>query len=553
MYLSQILPSEAISHAPDIWGSSSKLDSPWRRAPVPSLPHKRWCWPCKLVKTYHLVRGAVLLVVVGGVWLLALCAVISPGPVVGTPTPTQRPKRSYCMYVHAGGPRYVALVVTMFASAPVVLGNIECPVSLANTLPRFSTCVGLRGLAMVRGCRSWVECVHRKNLRAKDFVKCIDSSDVHIVLDLDLHNHFRKALTWAANNAQPAGAGGGETVVEPDGLSGRSGNQAHASAPASSDAVAVSAVTTQSEGVAMRASSGALVTRASPAAPTGQGVATQGVSPAGDVVPRELSRGRQRPSQKRPRESGASAAGGAKRTFKKGRLLTDGDVVLDASAPFILPDASRSAAQQIEELEAQVHALQASVHALKARLRDEKKHRHAAALTSVCKGIDLEELKAILGRAGLTNFTPVAPTWLGIELTVFGIKHVHDTASKVLAASSCTPAGILRSMLLKVANPEEELRHVVLSRVVDYIHQESAHEWPAEQLTHLRGATALATVLTNESIRDLQFQQGELTLECMQVWLVVRLALAAVFKTLHGYGVLLFGCTHLALTACSIH
>ena len=457
------------------------------------------------------------------------------------------------MYVHASGPRLVALVVTMFASAASYVGQHRVSGLSREHFASLFQCVGVRGLALVRGCRSWVRCVHRKNLRAKDFVKCIDSSDVHIVLDLDLHNHFRKALTWAANNAQPAGAGGGETVVEPDGLSGRSGNQAHASAPASSDAVAVSAVTTQSEGVAMRASSGALVTRASPAAPTGQGVATQGVSPAGDVAPRQLSRGRQRPSQKRPRESGASAAGGAKRTFKKGRLLTDGDVVLDASAPFILPDASRSPAQQIEELEAQVHALQASVHALKARLRDEKKHRHAAALTSVCKGIDLEELKAILGRAGLTNFTPVAPTWLGIELTVFGIKHVHDTASKVLAASSCTPAGILRSMLLKVANPEEELRHVVLSRVVDYIHQESAHEWPTEQLTHLRGATALATVLTNESIRDLQFQQGELTLECMQVWPVVRLALAAVFKTLHGYGVLLFGCTHLALTACSIH
>ena len=102
-------------------------------------------------------------------------------------------------------------------------------------------------------------------------------------------------------------------------------------------------------------------------------------------------------------------------------------------------------------------------------------------------------------------------------------------------------------MLLKVANPEMELSSVVLSRVVDYIHQESAHEWPAEQLTHLRGAKALAAALTNESIRGWQFQHGKLTLECMQVWPVVRSALAAVFKTLHGYGALLFG----AHTSCA--
>ena len=102
-------------------------------------------------------------------------------------------------------------------------------------------------------------------------------------------------------------------------------------------------------------------------------------------------------------------------------------------------------------------------------------------------------------------------------------------------------------MLLKVAKPEMELSSVVLSRVVDYIHQESAHGWSAEQLTHLRGATALAAALTNESIRGWHLQHGELTLECMQVWPVVRSALAAVFKTLHGYGVLPFG----AHTSCA--
>ena len=92
-----------------------------------------------------------------------------------------------------------------------------------------------------------------------------------------------------------------------------------------------------------------------------------------------------------------------------------------------------------------------------------------------------------------------------------------------------------------------ELSSVVLSRVVDYIHQESAHGWSAEQLTHLRCATALAAALTNESIRGWHLQHGELTLECMQVWPVVRSALAAVFKTLHGYGVLPFG----AHTSCA--
>ena len=55
------------------------------------------------------------------------------------------------MYVHA------SLIGECCADGDNVLllrpvGNIECPVSLANTLPRFSTCVGLRGLALVRGC-----------------------------------------------------------------------------------------------------------------------------------------------------------------------------------------------------------------------------------------------------------------------------------------------------------------------------------------------------------------------------------------------------------------
>ena len=399
-------------------------------------------------------------------------------------------------------------------------------------------------------------------------MQCIDSSDVHIVLDLDLHNHFT-VPTGVANNAQRAGAGGrvgagagagvgagagggvdasaggGEAVGASDGLSSRSGYQAHASAAASSDtgehaaasAVRLSAATTQGEELALRASS---------AASTGHRVSSQGRSRARGVFPWQGSRERQRPSQKRSRESAAAAAGGFKRAPKKGRVLTDGHVVLDASARTALPDASPSAAQKIGELQAQVYALQA-------RLRHETKHRHAAALQSVCSGVNLQELNAILGRASMTNFTPRAPKWHGIELTVFGIKHVHDTASKVLAASSCTPAGILRSMLLKVAEPEGELSHVVLSRVVDYIHQESTHEWTAEQLTHLRSASALAAVLTNESIGAWRFQQGELTLECMQVWPVVRSALADVFKTLHGYGVLLFGRTYLALTACSTH
>jgi len=52
--------------------------------------------------------------------------------------------------------RYAASDKCLLRRPAVCLGNIECPVSLANTLPRFSTCVGVCGVLLLRGCCSWV-------------------------------------------------------------------------------------------------------------------------------------------------------------------------------------------------------------------------------------------------------------------------------------------------------------------------------------------------------------------------------------------------------------
>ena len=169
----------------------------------------------------------------------------------------------------------------------------------------------------------------------------------------------------------------------------------------------------------------------------------------------------------------------------------------------------------------------------------------------MCSGIDLDELAAIVQRAGvdLKDITPYPPDAeyddVALATTVFGIQHVRDTAGKVLAASSYTPAGILRSALLNVAKPEAELNSLLLAHVMAYIQQEAERcEWTPRQRAHLGGANALAATLSNETIKAWPAQAGELTLECMQVWPVVRHALATVFQQLHGYAVLRFGSTH---------
>jgi len=160
----------------------------------------------------------------------------------------------------------------------------------------------------------------------------------------------------------------------------------------------------------------------------------------------------------------------------------------------------------------------------------------------MCSGIDLDELAAIVQRAGvdLKDITPYPPDAeyddVALATTAFGIQHVRDTAGKVLAASSYTPAGILRSALLKVAKPEAELNSLLLAHVMAYIQQEAERcEWTPRQRAHLGGANALAATLSNETIKTWPAQAGELTLECMQVWPVVRHALATVFQQLHGY------------------
>ena len=125
----------------------------------------------------------------------------------------------------------------------------------------------------------------------------------------------------------------------------------------------------------------------------------------------------------------------------------------------------------------------------------------------MCSGIDLDELAAIVQRAGvdLKDITPYPPDAeyddVALATTVFGIQHVRDTAGKVLAASSYTPAGILRSVLLKVAKPEAELDSLLLAHVMSYIHQEAERcGWTPRQRAHLGGANALAATLSNQTI-----------------------------------------------------
>ena len=203
--------------------------------------------------------------------------------------------------------------------------------------------------------------------------------------------------------------------------------------------------------------------------------------------------------------------------------------------------------------------LRESVRLLKRRLKQalrcleyEQANRHAAALTSRCPGVDLKELAALVGLAGRNDFTPCTASGGEegrLRRSVFAIKHVHDTAGRVLAASSYTPAGILRSVLLKVTKPEDEVSSELLSHVMVYINREGGRDWTSRQRAHLAAANALAAAMTNKAIAGWQHHQGRSTLECMQVGPIVRQALATVFQRLHGYDLLRCAAAFVALTS----
>ena len=196
---------------------------------------------------------------------------------------------------------------------------------------------------------------------------------------------------------------------------------------------------------------------------------------------------------------------------------------------------------------------------LKRRLKEavrsleyEQNNRHAAALTSRCPGVDLKELAALVGLAGRNDFAPCTASGGEegrLRRSVFAIKRVHDTAGRVLAASSCTPAGILRSVLLKVTKPEDEVSSELLSHVMVYINREGGRDWTPRQRAHLEAANALAAAMTNKAIAGWQHHQGRSTLECMQVGPIVRQALATVFQRLHGYDLLRCAGAFVALTS----
>ena len=406
-------------------------------------------------------------------------------------------------------------------------------------------------------------CANRDTIRATDFARCIQSDTTKIVLH---PTHWFSAFTSDASNdgsdsKEPLPeADSKEAAAEEGGhIAAGVGDAAHRDrAPHSGvqlqphrrsigDITTVPAVGVSAgpaEGGKPGEEPGMHASHVSSWAATGQRLA--GTATAG-----EAQRQRHPLKPHKRRREGATPEAGYARAAKKGRPPS----TLDGGVSTTVSDqGSPTSTRRVAELRELVQDLQtrldtesrrlaaekANLAAEKANLAAEKANRHAAALSSMCSGVDLEQLAAILGRA---KCIPNAATLSTAEYelrgtTVFGIDHVRNTAGKVLAASRCTPAGILRSVLLEVANPEAELNPAVLSQVMVYIHQESAHDWSTQQLAHLRAASALAAVLTNESIGAWRKQKGELTLECMQVWPIVRVALATVFKELHGYGVL---------------
>ena len=247
------------------------------------------------------------------------------------------------------------------------------------------------------------------------------------------------------------------------------------------------------------------------------------------------------PAQKRLRAvHGTTVESGMQREAMRPRLPSE---AVGSTAAIARAGGTHGSPSVSQELQAQLGASQAGLQALQDRLTEEQANRPAAALKSMCSGIDVDEVAAIVQRAGVDpkDITPYPPD-VGCGGTVFGIQHVRDTAGKVLAASSYTPAGILRSVLLKVAKPDQELSSVLLAHVMAYIQQEAERcGWTPRQRAHLGGANALAATLSNKTISQWRTQQGGVTLECMQVWPIVRQALAVVFEQLHGYGVLRLG------------
>ena len=249
-------------------------------------------------------------------------------------------------------------------------------------------------------------------------------------------------------------------------------------------------------------------------------------------------------------------------TVSKGKRRRAG-AASDAGAPPIQDpsSASRHANPPASE-DNPAHLLRESARrrrTLKRRLKQalrcleyERVNRHAAALTPRCPGVDLKELAALVGLAGRNDFTPCTASGGEegrLRRSVFAIKRVHDTAGRVLAASSYTPAGILRSVLLKVTKPEDEVSSELLSHVMVYINREGGRDWTSRQRAHLAAANALAAAMTNKAIAGWQHHQGRSTLECMQVGPIVRQALATVFQRLHGYDLLRCAAAFVALTS----
>ena len=195
-----------------------------------------------------------------------------------------------------------------------------------------------------------------------------------------------------------------------------------------------------------------------------------------------------------------------------------------------------------------VATLRAQLERVSTQLEHERAHRSAMALLAAARpGVNLEKLATIIRRTPdpdqqwpalvhSTNTTAKDKEYLNKRLacTVFGIKPVCAIAGRVLKASSSTPAGILRSVLLEVTTPGKDLDGGTLSNAVAYIYDEAARGWPAARVAHLETAAAAAHLLKTSTVRDLHHHKGELTLECMQVGPIVRQALAAVFGGLHG-------------------
>lgn len=180
-------------------------------------------------------------------------------------------------------------------------------------------------------------------------------------------------------------------------------------------------------------------------------------------------------------------------------------------------------------------------------------HGSESGTCAACQGVDLTALKAILEpAAAVAAPVPVAFDTASeheaamLQRSVFAIGHVRDTASHVLGASSRTPAGILRSVLLEVATPAQELNAGMLSKVVAYMYEQAADSWPGEKKAQLQIAVAAATQLASKSVAAStdhdHDQEGELTLERLGIGPIVTQAVASVLQTIHRCVLCAVGC-----------